>query len=63
MTKYLDIDELAEILGKRTETIRKKLRVAPHALPRKMHIPGSKMLRWRKHEVESWVKDQRQSSA
>lgn len=61
MTKYLDIDELAELLGQRAETIRKKLRVAPYALPPKMHIPGSKMLRWRAHEVERWLQERQQS--
>lgn len=57
MTKYLDIDELAALLGQRADTIRKRLRVAPYALPPKMHIAGSKMLRWRAHEVENWLKE------
>ena len=57
MTKYLDIDELAALLGQRADTIRKKLRVSPYALPPKMHIPGSRMLRWRAHEVKIWLQE------
>ena len=57
MTIYLDIDELAELLGQRPETIRKKLRVAPYELPPKMHFAGSKMLRWRAHEVNRWLQE------
>jgi predicted DNA-binding transcriptional regulator AlpA len=57
MTKYLDIDELATFLGQSTQTIKKKLRSVPAQLPPKMHIPGSKMLRWRMHEVENWLTD------
>lgn len=55
MTKYLDIDDLAVLLGQSTQTIKKKLRNVPHQLPPKMHIPGSKMLRWRTHEVQNWL--------
>jgi predicted DNA-binding transcriptional regulator AlpA len=54
MTKHLDIDELVALLGQSTQTINKKLRSVPHQPPPKMHIPGSKMLRWRTHEVENW---------
>lgn len=57
MTNYLDIEDLAELLGIRADTVRKKLRVAPQALPPKMYIPGSKMLRWRTREVENWLQE------
>lgn len=61
MTNYLDIDELSPLLGQSTQCIKKKLRTAPHQLPPKMHIPGSKMLRWRMHEVENWLTETGQS--
>ena len=57
MTTYLDIDELAELLGLQRDTVRKKLRNAPWALPPAMHIPRSKMLRWRAHEVKGWLSE------
>lgn len=57
MTKYLDIEELSNLLGLAAKTIRKKLRETPYLIPPKMHIPNSKMLRWRAHEVEIWLNE------
>lgn len=58
MTKYLDIDELAEVMAVKPETIRRYLRLHPPKVPPKMHMSGTKMLRWREHEVKSWIEDQ-----
>ncbi len=55
MTAYLDIDELAELLGQSVRALRRNMRTAPHKVPPRMHIPGSKMLRWRTTEVKSWM--------
>lgn len=55
MTTYLDIDELALLLGESARTIRRNLARRPSAVPPKMHIPGTAMLRWRLHEVENWM--------
>jgi predicted DNA-binding transcriptional regulator AlpA len=55
VTNYLDIDELAERLGQRPRTIRQKLARNPQAMPPRMHLPGSALLRWRAHEVENWI--------
>lgn len=52
---YLDMDELAKVMGLSSGTIRKKLKSAPTEIPPKMHLPGTKMLRWRHQEVESWM--------
>lgn len=57
MTNYLDIYELAELLEKRPETIRKNLKSRPWTVPPRMHIPGTRILRWRKHEVEAWLEE------
>lgn len=62
MTNYLDIDELAKLLGKSQETIRKNLRDNPRRVPPRMHMPGTKMLRWRKTEVEIWLEEQQSLS-
>lgn len=53
MTMYLDMDELAKVMGLSSGTIRKRLKLAPTEVPPKMHLPGTKMLRWRLQEVES----------
>lgn len=55
MTKYLDITELAALLGMAQSTIRKKLSQCPGCLPPQMHLPGSAMRRWRSREVENWM--------
>lgn len=52
---YLDITELAALLGLSENLIKKKVRTDPNAIPSKMHLPGSQMLRWRLHEVENWM--------
>jgi predicted DNA-binding transcriptional regulator AlpA len=58
MTTYLDIWELGELLGKAPDTIRRQLRSDPRSVPPRMHIPGTKMLRWRKGEVDTWLYEQ-----
>jgi predicted DNA-binding transcriptional regulator AlpA len=54
MESYLDIAELAVLLGQSQSTIKRKLSTHPHCLPPRMHLPGTKMLRWRSHDVENW---------
>lgn len=59
---YLDVEQLAEMLGRRPATILRLLRTNPRGLPPRMHFPGSgaKMLRWRPVEVEQWREEQRE---
>ncbi len=59
MTNYLDIYELAALLGKRPETIRKNMKSRPWTVPPRMHIPGTQMLRWKLAEVNVWVEEQK----
>ena len=58
MTKYLDIYELSEILGKSRATIRKALKSNARTVPPRMHIHGTRMLRWRKSDVDVWLEEQ-----
>lgn len=55
MTKYLDIEELAVLMGTSSAKIRRSLETKPFDVPPKMHIPGSSMLRWRVVEVKKWL--------
>lgn len=55
MTKYLDVEELAALMGLSPSTIRRYMTKQPFNLPPKMHIPGSKMARWRKLDAEKWL--------
>lgn len=51
----LDIHELAELLGRSPATIKKDLRRNPRAVPPRLHIPGTRLLRWRRVDVEAWL--------
>lgn len=53
--RYLDVDELAALLNESSGTIRRKIRANSSEVPPRMYLPGSKMLRWRLHEVENWM--------
>lgn len=55
MSDLLDIHELAELLGRSPETIKKDLRRNPMAVPPRLHIPGTRLLRWRRADVEAWL--------
>lgn len=55
MSTYLDIHELADMLGQSADLIRRNLASRPYLVPPKMHIPSSKMLRWRAADVRSWM--------
>jgi predicted DNA-binding transcriptional regulator AlpA len=59
MTNYLEVHELAEVLGNSPETIRKNMRSNPMAVPPRMHIPGTRMLRWRRADVDAWLDEER----
>lgn len=58
MEKYLDIYELIEMLGKSPVAIRKALKNNKRTVPPRIHIPGTKMLRWRKSDVDVWLEEQ-----
>ncbi|AQV96471.1 hypothetical protein BJN34_21625 [Cupriavidus necator] len=55
MSKLLDIYELAELLGRSPETIKKDLKRNPMAVPPRLHIPGTRLLRWRQVDVDTWL--------
>ena len=55
MSYLLDLFELAELLGRSPETIKKDLRRNPLAVPPRLHIPGTHLLRWRRVDVDAWL--------
>lgn len=55
MSYLLDLHELAQLLGRSAETIKKDLRRNPRAVPPRVHIPGTRLLRWRRVDVEAWL--------
>jgi predicted DNA-binding transcriptional regulator AlpA len=53
--KLLDLNELGIMLGRSPETIKKDIKRNRLAVPPRLHIPGTRLLRWRKIDVEAWL--------
>jgi predicted DNA-binding transcriptional regulator AlpA len=51
----LTLNELADILGRSPETIRKDIRRNPDAVPPRLKLPGTRLLRWRASDVDVWL--------
>ena len=54
-TKLLDLTELSVLLGRSRETIKKDMKRNRLAVPPRLHIPGTRLLRWRQCDVEAWL--------
>ena len=55
MNDLLTLDELAAVLRRSPETIRKDLRRNPDAVPPRLNLPGTRLLRWRAVDVQKWL--------
>ena len=53
--RLLDLSELAEVLGRSPETIKKDLKRNPGAVPPRLQLPHTRLLRWRARDVETWL--------
>lgn len=53
--KLLDLHELSELLSRSPETIKKDLKRNRLAAPPRLHIPGTRLLRWRRVDVDTWL--------
>lgn len=51
----MDLNELSALLGRSPETIKKDLKRNRLAVPPRLYIPGTRLLRWRKVDVENWL--------
>lgn len=51
----LDLQALAQFLGRSPHTIRRDLRRNPDAVPPRVQLPGTRLLRWREAEVNAWL--------
>ena len=61
--QLLDLGELAQMLRRSPETIRKDLRRNPLAVPPRLQLPHTRLLRWRACDVEAWLAQYVQPSA
>lgn len=57
--RLLTLPELAAILGRSPETVRRDLRRNPHAVPPRCSIAGTRQLRWHEADVRDWLELQR----
>jgi len=57
MEKLLTLDELALVLGRSAQTIKKDLRRSPDAVPSRLTLPGTRLLRWRTADVQAWLEN------
>ncbi len=53
--KLLDLAELAEVLGRSPETIKKDIKRNPAAVPPRLQLPHTRLLRWRARDVDAWL--------
>ena len=60
--KLLDLTELAELLRRSPETIKKDLRRNPEAVPPRLQLPGTRLLRWRASDVDAWLEQHVQTA-
>ncbi len=55
MDPLLDLEGLARLLNRSPQTIRRDLRRNPDAVPPRMQLPGTRLLRWRESDVALWL--------
>jgi predicted DNA-binding transcriptional regulator AlpA len=55
MDGLLSVEEVAAMLRRSPETLRKDLRRNPLAVPPRVTVPGTRLLRWRREDVTAWL--------
>ena len=55
MTPLIDILGLARLLKRNPQTIRRDMRRNPDAVPPRLQLPGTRLLRWREDDVAAWL--------
>lgn len=53
--RLLELGDLAKLLGRSPETLRRDMRRNPMAVPPRLHLPGTRLLRWRPCDVRAWL--------
>jgi len=53
--QLLTLDEVAKLLGRSPDTIKKDTRRNPDAVPPRLVLPHTRLLRWRQCDVEAWL--------
>ena len=53
--QLLTVADLSRILGRSPNTVRADVHRNPDALPPRLYVPGTRLLRWRSMDVEKWI--------
>ncbi len=53
--RFMDVEEVAALLERSPETIKKDILRNPLAVPPRLHVPGTRLLPWRPCDVEPWL--------
>lgn len=61
--QLLTLDDLAQLLGRSPDTIKKDMRRNPDAVPPRLVLPNTRLLRWRDCDVDEWLGQFVQASA
>lgn len=61
--QLLTLDALAQLLGRSPETIKKDMRRNPDAVPPRLMLPHTRLLRWRQVDVAVWLSQFVQTTA
>lgn len=54
MAPLLDLNDIARLLGRSPHTLKRDLRRNPGAVPPRLQLPRTRLLRWRQEDVEAW---------
>lgn len=58
----VDINELAKILHRSPHTIATEVTKAPHKLPPRLRLPGSRKVLWLRADVDQWILSHREAA-
>jgi predicted DNA-binding transcriptional regulator AlpA len=53
--QLLTLEDLASLLGRSPDTIKKDMRRNPEAVPPRLLLPHTRLLRWRLCDVDAWL--------
>lgn len=53
--QLMTLEDLAKLLGRSQDTIKKDMRRNPDAVPPRLVLPHTRLLRWRATDVDAWL--------
>jgi predicted DNA-binding transcriptional regulator AlpA len=63
MESLLDVHDVARILGRSVNTLKRNLCRNPAVLPPRMQLQSDRLLRWRPEKVREWMETIQATSA